>query len=224
MWRRAAGIAVLMLLVAPAPALASSQATATHAAIAADYALSRVRVGMISSTQAKVEKFNTRLAGECPGAGAGTPESEAAEPMAGEVADALWSIDYGATAGPIQRFASAIKPLHFSSGSFNHAIHALASSLSGLSKLPLPELCTDVRSWTASGFETVPPHVLELDHRVEALSLPEVPWKQVRRYVHGSDAGLVSYIEHAELKLAEAEFMLGQRDWYQVIETVGLEP
>ena len=156
MWRRAAGIVVLMLLVVPASALASSQASATHAAIAADYALSRVRVGIISSTQAKVEKYNGRLAGECPNAGAGTPENEAAEPMAGEVADALWSIDYGATAGPIQRFASAIKPLRWSSGRFNHAIHMLASSLTGLSKLSLPDLCGDVRSWTASGFQTVP--------------------------------------------------------------------
>ncbi len=222
--RRVAGIVVLVLLLVPAPALASSQAAATHTAIAADYALSRVRVGMISSTQGKVEKYNSQLAGECPNAGAGTPENEAAEPMAGEVADALWSIDYGATAGPIQRFASAIKPLRWSSAPFNHAIHMLASSLSGLSKLSLPNLCADVRSWTASGFKTVPPHVEELDQRVETLQLPEVPWKQVARYVHGKEAGMVSYIEHAELKLAEAEFMLGQRDWYQVIATVGLQP
>ncbi len=144
--------------------------------------------------------------------------------MAGEVADAFWSIDYGATAGPIQQFASAIKPLHWSSGSFNHAIHMVASSLSGLSKLSLPNLCADVRSWTASGFKTVPPGVEELDQRVETLQLPEVPWKQVARNVHGKEAAMVSYIEHAELKLAEAEFMFGQRDWYQVIETVGLQP
>ena len=66
--------------------------------------------------------------------------------------------------------------------------------------------------------------MVELDQRVETLQLPEVPWKQVARYVHGKEAGIVSYIEHAELKLAEAEFMLGQKDWYQVIETVGLQP
>ena len=104
------------------------------------------------------------------------------------------------------------------------AIHTLASSLSGLSKVRLPDICADVRAWTASGFETVPPDALELDRQVEPLQLPEIPWNAVARDARGSDASVVKYIEQAETKLAEAEFVLGQKDWYQVLETVGLAP
>jgi hypothetical protein len=225
MWRRVAPLAVLALLVAPAPAIAGGgNAGATSTAIQAYYALARVRVGMIAGTQSKIEAYRHKLAGECPNAGAGSPESEAAEPMSAEVADALWSIDYGAVAGPIAKFAAAIRPLHWTSASFNDAIHTLSSSLSGLAAVRLPDLCTDIRSWTASGFKTVPPGVLALDQRVEPLRLPEIPWRLVRRYERGSEASHVAYIEGAEQKLGEAEFELGQKDWYQLLETVGLAP
>ena len=218
-------VLVFALLVAPAAALAGSQdVTSTHAAIAADHALDHARLQMIAATQAKVESYRARLAAECPNAGAGSPENEAEEPMSAEVADALWSIAYGAAAGPIGRFAKVIDPLRWTSGRFSQAIHTLASSLSGLSKVRLPDLCADVRAWTASGFETVPPDVLELDRQVEPLQLPEIPWNVVARDERGGDAGLVRHIEHAETKLAEAEFVLGQKDWYQVLETVGLAP
>lgn len=225
MWRRVAPLAVLALLVAPAPASASGgNAAATNTAIQAGYALARVRVGMIAATQSKVETYRHKLAGECPNVGAGSPESEAAEPMSADVADALWSIDYGAAAGPIAKFAAAIRPLHWSSASFTHVIHALSSNLSGLATVHLPDLCADIRSWTASGFKTVPSDVLALDQRVEPLELPEIPWRLVSRYESGSDANHVAYIEGAEEKLGEAEFELGQKDWYQVLETVGLAP
>ncbi len=225
MWRWVTPLAVLAFLVAPAPATASGgNAAATNTAIQADYALARVRVEMIAATQSKVEAYRHKLAGECPDVGAGSPESEAAEPMSAEVADALWSIDYGAVAGPIAKFATAIRPLHWTSGSFSRAIHALAASLSGLAAVRLPDLCADIRAWTASGFKTVPSDVLQLDQHVEPLELPEIPWGLVGRYQRGSDASHVAYIEAAEEKLGEAEFMLGQKDWYQVLETVGLAP
>jgi hypothetical protein len=220
-----APLVVLALLVAPAAALASSQdVTSTHAAIAADHALDRARVQMIAATQATVESYRARLAAECPDAGAGSPETEAAEPMSAEVANALWSIAYGAAAAPIARFAKVIGPLRWTSGRFSHAIHTLASSLSGLSEVRLPDICADVRAWTASGFETVPSDALELNRQLEPLQLPEIPWSVVARDERGGDASLVRYIEHAETKLAEAEFVLGQKDWYQVLETVGLAP
>lgn len=225
MRRLAVSTVLVLLLAAPAPALASGQdVAATHAAIAADYALVRLRVSMISSTQSKIETYKHKLGTECPNAGLGSPETEAAEPMSAEVAAALWSVDYGAAAGPIARFASVIRRLHWTSARFSHSIHVLASSLSGLARVRLPDICGDVRAWTASGFKTVPPHVVELDEQVEPLQLPEPPWKLIAPYERGRDASLVSSIRRGETKLAEAEFMFGQKDWYQVLETVGLSP
>ena len=66
--------------------------------------------------------------------------------------------------------------------------------------------------------------MIDLDRHVEPLDLPEIPWKLVTPFMRGSDASLVAYIKRAERKVAEAEFMLGQKDWYQVCETVGLPP
>ncbi len=218
-------IVLLTVATAPASALASAQdASATHAAIAAGYALARVSVAAIPVAQAKIQSYNRRLATECPDAGAGTPETEASEPMSKEVAVALWSIEYGSTAGQIKTFAKAIRPLHWTSVRFDRAEHKFAGTLTGLATIRLPDLCSDVRAWTASGFTTVPQDVLEIDERVEPLVLPEIPWGLVARDVRGHDASLLVYIKRAETKTAEAEFMLGQKDWYQVIETLGLAP
>ena len=210
---------------APTAALAGSQdAAATHAGITAGYALARAAVATIPVAQDRIERYNSKLAGECPDVGAGTPETEASEPMSAEVAAALWSISYGAAAGPIKTFTRAIGPLHWTNARFNRAVHRLATTLSELATLRMPDLCGDVRAWTASGFTTVPEDVLEIDHHVEPLELPEIPWGLVTPYVRPAETGLVNYIKRAETKVAEAEFIKGQKDWYQVIETLGLEP
>ena len=216
---------MLALTVAPASAPASSQDLAsTHAGVAAAYALAKASVAAIPVAQGKIQSYNRKLARECPNAGAGTPENEAAEPMSKEVAAALWSIEYGSTAGPIKTFQKALRSLHWSNGRFNRAVHDYAANLTGLATIPLPDLCSDVRAWRAGNFKTVPKNVLELDEHVEPLELPSIPWGLVAPYVRGHDASLVTFIKHAELKTEEAEFMLGQKDWYQVIETLGLAP
>ena len=216
---------MLTLAMAPSPAPASPQdVAATHAAIVAGYALARAGVATIDIAQSKIESFNRKLAAECPGVGRGTPETEASQPMSYEVAVALWSIAYGSAAGPINTFARAIRPLRWTSARINRVAHTFVASLTALATIPLPDLCGDVRSWTASGFTTVPRHVLELDRRVEPLELPEIPWRVVAPYVSRGDAGRVAYIKRAERKIAEAEFVLGQNDWYQVLQTLGLPP
>jgi hypothetical protein len=218
-------LVMLTLAVAPARAPANSQdLAATHSAIVAGYALARAGVATINVAQSRVETFNRKLAVECPGAGSGTPETEASQPMSHEVAAALWSIAYGSAIGPIERFARAMKPLHWTNARINRDAHAFIANLTALATIPLPDLCADLRAWTASGFTTVPRNVTELDRRVERLELPEIPWTLVDPYVRGGDAGLVAYIKRAERQIAEAEFVLGQADWYQVLRTLGLPP
>jgi hypothetical protein len=217
-------LVTLIVAIAP-PAMASSQdVAATHKAIVAGYALARAGVATINVAQSKIESFNRKLARECPGVGSGTPETEASQPMSYEVAVALWSIAYGSAAGPIKTFARAVSPLRWTNARINRVAHTLIASLTGLATIPLPDLCADVRAWTASGFTTIPRQVVALDRRVEPLELPEIPWRLVAPYVRGGDAGLVAYIKRAERKIAEAEFVLGQNDWYQVLGTLGLPP
>jgi hypothetical protein len=218
-------LVMLSLAVAPSPAPASSADVATtHKAIVAGYALARAAVATINVAQSKIESWNRKLAAECPRVGTGAPETEASTPMSHEVAVGLWSIAYGSAAGPIKTFAKAIRPLHWTSARFNRDARAFVANLTALATTPLPDLCGDVRAWSATGFTAVPPHVIELDNRVESLEVPEVPWKLVAPYERRGDAGLVAYIRRAERKIAEAEFTLGQSDWYQVLQTLRLPP
>jgi hypothetical protein len=216
---------VVALATAPSPALASSpDAASTHTAIVAGYALARAGVATITIAQSRIESYNRKLAGECPGVGSGTPETEASQPMSYEVAVALWSIAYGSAAHPIMTFARAVGPLRWTNARINRAARTLIANLTGLATIPLPDLCADVRTWTASGFTTIPRHVAELDRRVEPLELPELPWNLMAPYMRSGDRTLVAYIKRAERKIAEAEFTLGQNDWYQVLQTLGLPP
>jgi hypothetical protein len=218
-------LVLLALATAPSPALASSRdVAATHTAIVAGYALARAGVATINVAQAKIESFDRKLAAECPGVGSGTPENEASQPMSHEVAVALWSIAYGSAAGPIKRFATAIRPLRWTSARINRVARNLVANLTALATIPLPDLCGDVRAWKASGFTTIPRHVAELVSRVESLGLPQIPWRLLSRYMRGDDARRVAYIRRAERKIAEAEFVKGQSDWYLVLQTLGLPP
>jgi len=218
-------IVVFACAVTPSRALAGPRdVAATHAAVTASYMFARASIANISVAQSKIESFKHRLATECPGAGAGTPESEASQPMSQEVAAALWSIAYGSLAHPIEAFARALGSLHWTSARVNQAAHRLTANLIALATIPLPDLCGDVRAWAAGAFATVPRQVIELDRHVEPLEVPEIPWKLLAPYMRAADTTRLAYIKRAETKLAEFEFMVGQKDWYQVLETIGLPP
>jgi hypothetical protein len=223
MLKRAAILAVVVLAYTPAAAPASSgDLAATHAYIRANFALNRAGVGLIPRGEARIQAFDRKLASECPKAGAGSPVNELAQPMSYEVAVALWAIAYGTAAAPIRTFVAAVKPLHWSNSRLTHIAHNYATTLHELSTLPLPDLCTDVRAWTASGFRAVPPNVAQLDQRLEAIEGESIPSKLLAPFERGADAGVVARTRGLEVKLAENEFTVGQTDWIEVTETLGL--
>jgi hypothetical protein len=209
---------------APARARAASarDAAATHAYIVADHALAQALVGRIGRAQAKVERLDRTLASECPDVGAGAPQTEAAQPMSYEVAVALWSTSYGLSAGPIGTFRAKIARLRWSDGAITRAARAFASALYELASLPLPDLCAQVGEWKRSGFQTIPPGVVSLTARVEAIEPTAVPRGLLARYESASDAVLLRRTLRLEGKIEESEFTLGQRDWFQTLATLGL--
>jgi hypothetical protein len=214
--------AVLMLLMAPLPASANDVA-ATHTYIQASYRLARTGVALIGPVQRKVQVLKEKLAQECPLIGAGSPETEASQPMAHEVADALWSIEYGAAAGPIAKFAQAVGRLHWSKSAITRIARAYARNLHELATLPLPPLCEDVRSWKATGFQTMPPRTASLAARVDAIEPKTVPPRLLAPFERGTDASILARTKALETTIAESEFMLGQEDWIHVLETLGLQ-
>jgi hypothetical protein len=225
MLRRSVVLAGLVMALTPIRAVAaSSDILATHAYIQANYALARASVARIAAGQAKIQQLNAQLARECPLVGAGSPENEAAEPVSAEVAVALWSIAYGTDAGPIRSFLATAKRLHWS----NHRITAIAeryaNSLLDYATLPLPNLCGEVGSWKASGFQVIPATTTRSVAREQAVELEPVPSKLLARFERGNDATTLARTEALEVKLEENEFLLGQGDWYQLLETLGVRP
>jgi hypothetical protein len=223
--RGRAGILIAALLLAAAPATASAgsvDVAATHAYIRANYALARASVARIKLAQARVKALNGRLGRECPQVGAGSPENEASQPMSYEVVVALWSVSYGAAAGPIHAFWKTVKRLRWSSPKVTRIARRYASDLHELATLPLPDLCGDVRAWSATGFQTVPDNVLKLTRRVEAIEPEPVPQRLLARYEQPADRSVVRRTEGLEEKLTNAETVLGWDDWELVLGTLGL--
>jgi hypothetical protein len=215
---------LVMLLIAPAQAGArSNDIAATHTYIQASYRLARASVALIGPVERKVQQLKEKLAQECPLLGAGSPETEASQPMAHEVADALWSIEYGAAAGPIASFVKAVGRLRWSSSATTRIAHTYARNLSELATLPLPPLCEDVRSWKATGFKTMPPRTVSLAARVDAIEPRTVPPRLLARFERGNDARILAKTKALETTIAENEFMVGQTDWIHVLETLGLQ-
>lgn len=213
----------LALGLAPSQATAAPQdVAATHAYIQANYALARASVALIGPVQARIQRLNAALAQECPHAGLGTPEVEASQPMSYEVAAALWSVAYGSAAGPIRTFVAATARLRWSNHAIGRAAASYARNLHEFAALPLPNLCADVRSWTASGFRVVPATTLSLDRRAEAIELNTVPPRLLRPYESGSDASTLARTMQLETKIEENEFGKGQTDWIQALDTLGL--
>jgi hypothetical protein len=200
----------------------ASNVSATHVYIQANYALAKAGVARIGAIQAKVLALNASLAQQCPGAGKGAPELEITQPISHEVVAALWAIAYQANAAPISAFVAKTKHLRWSSARITKIVARYARSLHEMATLPLPNLCEDVRAFTASGFRTPPAHVLALVEHVESIELEPVPAGLLARYEQGSDKGVLSKTAALESKLEESEFSLGQTDWLLVLATLGL--
>jgi hypothetical protein len=216
-------IVALTLAVAPASASAASRDTSsTHAYIVANYALARASEAKTAAAQAKIESLNRTLGQKCPRVGAGSPENAESQHVSYEAAAALWSISYGIDAGPIRIFAKAVSGLRWSNAKLTRIAHAYAKSLQGLAALPLPDLCGDVRAWTASGFKTIPATTTTIDQRAESIEPQTLSPKLLAPYEQPGDRGMVAKTTRLETTLEHTETVVGFNDWDQLLETLGL--
>jgi hypothetical protein len=92
-----------------------------------------------------------------------------------------------------------------------------------LATVPLPDLCADVRAWKESGFQIIPAATVSLVQRVEAIEPKAIPSHLLARYERGADASIVARTIRLETKIEENEFLVGQGDWIQLLDTLGLQ-
>jgi hypothetical protein len=55
-----------------------------------------------------------------------------------------------------RRFVKAAQGLHWSNSALTATVQAYVSHVRTLTELAAPDLCADVRTWSASGFKTLP--------------------------------------------------------------------
>lgn len=219
-------IAVLgaLLWTAPVTAIAATpqDIASTHVYIRADYALNRATEAKVAAAQANVVALNRKLSQACPKVGAGSPEDEASQPLSYEVVVAMWSVSYGIDAGPIRAFADTVSRLRWSDRRLTRMVHNYASSLQEMAALPLPDLCGDVSTWKASGFQTIPPDTSSQDKHEEGIELKAIPARLLAPYEQPADRGVLARTTGLETKLEETEISLGLDDWDRILETLGL--
>lgn len=217
-------VAVLLLGLAPACALATPQDIAsTHAYIQANFALARTADAGIASTQASILRRSRQFGRECRNIGAGSLQNEESQKLSYEVAGALWSVSFGANAAPIRAFVRAVTPLRWSSSKLTRIAQGYARSLRQLATLPTPDLCGDIRAWSASGFHTIPATTLRFDSHVESIEGHTIPPRLLAPYERPTDRGALARTTQLESELEANEFEVGFDDWASLLNTLGLQ-
>lgn len=210
--------------LAPTDAFAASQAdtVATHKALTIAYKALHAVVTTWPSVEASFHQLDQKFASQCPDVGAGSPENEPEEKLSYEVTGALWATGYHTDARIVDTAIEEASRLQWSSPSLTRRVHQYLRGLREMTALQVPDLCGDIRSWTASGYQTIPASTLAFDQHVEAIDVELPPPRMFIPYMQPSDRGLLTRVERLFTRFEELEFVVGQRSWIKLLEVVGL--
>ena len=213
-----------VLCLAPADAAAAPRDTSSTNAyfVAADTELRATIASIHTNVQASIDALNGQYAAECPGAGAGAPVDGRQNPIVLELVGAGWATSFRSDARIIQAFARAVQPLRWSDVRITRDLAGYVSSLKELSELPLPDLCADIRSWSASGFETIPAATVQFDRRLEAIHGEPPPLGLLVPYERPAQEILAARFARLESTLGALETMTEQNWGDMLLETLSL--
>jgi hypothetical protein len=217
----------VLLAVTPAAAFGSSKDVAsTKAFVSANYALGRATKARITFAEHTIGGYITQLSQQCHAAAYGSPGNTEAEQFSNEVVVVLTAMTYHADAPAIANLAHAVKGLHWSNPKVNRTIARYVARLQALAALPVPDLCTDVKTWAASGFKTVPANTLSVDKNLAAIEAgpTEISKRLLAPYLRSSDARTFSLTSKLEYKLRGIESDQGSAYWSAILETLALNP
>jgi hypothetical protein len=222
--RSASSLAAVALFcgVAPgaAPAASRQDVAAAHTVLTAGYETLHAVLRSWPKMEASMRSLNSRFARECPGVGAGSPQTETEKHLSYEVAGALWATAYHADAPIVNRFIHRVTGLTSSNPRLNRRVYKFLNGLSEMLALRVPDICADVRAWAASGYRRVPTSTLQFDSHVEAIDVEIPSPKLADPYLVPSDKALVPKLERLITHFEELEFTTGQRMWNTLLETL----
>jgi hypothetical protein len=227
MLRRLAATSLLTVVVGfcasgTATAASSHDITAARTVLTAGYETVQAVLHSWPKVEASLRNLNKRFARECPGIGAGTPQTEAEKRLSYEVAGAQWATAYHADATIVRRFIHRVTGVTSSNPRLNRRVYKFLNGLDEMLALQVPDICSDVRAWTASGYQRIPTSTLQFDRHVEAIDVEIPSPKLADPYLVASDRSLVPKLEHLITRFEELEFTTGQRYWNQLLETLAV--
>jgi hypothetical protein len=149
-------VAACALAVSLAPAAQASDRSATAAYVRANYALVAAGHAHLGASIAAYKGVLQKVRRECPHAAASSPQNPESTKLSNEVIGAM-VLSAGRPDRPaIQAYLRAVKGLRWGNGAITRAVKAYAASLGKLYALSVPDLCADVRAWSAAGFKSLP--------------------------------------------------------------------
>jgi hypothetical protein len=163
--RAATVIAVVSMALPVASAhaqVSSGDASATRAYLQAYLGQVRAEVNGSPAGVAAMEALSGQLQRECPGVLAQEPTpsqgekpSESAIEIGDELQESLFGVAERTDSTAHRRFAHSVARLRWSDRGLTRLVHAYAADEVEQAEVPTPELCSDIRAWVASGFQTV---------------------------------------------------------------------
>ncbi|HTU78469.1 MAG TPA: hypothetical protein VMF09_06895 [Solirubrobacteraceae bacterium] len=210
---------------APATALgSSSDAAATQAYVQANYALVRVARAHLAASEAAPLQVLAHVRRECPDAGAGSPQDPESTQLSNEVIGAMVLSAAKPDLSAIRTFVRAVAGLRWSSHALSGAIHAYVGDLKTVLGLSAPNLCGDVKAWSADGYHALPASTVAFVGRFMPawVALGYQP-AQLRGYESGSARALAGRSLPLEEQLSEGEARAVEH-WGEIMNALMLWP
>jgi hypothetical protein len=205
-------------------ALASSDGAATSRYVRANYTLVLAAHSRIKQVESTLRGLLGRIRHECPQAAANSPQETQSEQLSNEAVGTLvlTAIHVDLTAG--RAYVTAVRGLHWSNASITRSVRAYASKVSRMISLPIPKLCSDVRSWAQSGFTTLPSFTEPFDRSfLGSWVSPGFLPSGLSRFESSGDRGLVHTTERMESDIVELEAREVET-WGQIMNAMELLP
>jgi hypothetical protein len=205
--RRFLPLTAVVVLAGGTPALAApADVATTRTYIQANYALVHYAAMRLGTARSLLNGVLNRARADCPSAAAGSPQNPESTMVSYEVIGAMVLAAYHAAQPQIAAYIRVAARSHWSSRTLTSSIHAYAAKLTTLSTLVAPNLCADIRTWSTSGYKSLPASTVRFDQRfVPAwVALGEVP-AQLASYERPDERGTLQRSSQFEEKLTNFE-------------------
>jgi hypothetical protein len=220
-----ATLAVVALI--PASALADGADVAvTRAYIQANYRLVQAAAAKIVPIEGALRGVLGRVRSECPMAAALSPQDTDSEQLSNEVIGAMVTAAVPLVEVRASReFVRIAGRLRWSDRALTRTVHAYASKAKRLAALAPPKLCSDVKSWAASGFQTLPASTVVFAPAFMSIWIApgELP-AALARYETPEEGPLLRRTRQLEQEFTEMEARAGVKTWGEIMETLALLP